>query len=128
MTLTSRFTPTCVGNTILAVGVTGTVNRFTPTCVGNTQSGLFVSRGNFGSPPRVWGILHMEDHILCPHTVHPHVCGEYVSVGQSWRPVSHGSPPRVWGIRVGGAVVAAGVAWFTPTCVGNTNSLSKAAS
>ena len=56
--------------------------------------------------------------------VHPHVCGEHPTVAAGPKYV-YGSPPRVWG-------TLNEVRWpdsqerFTPTCVGNTLSLSNA--
>ena len=91
--------------------------RFTPTCVGNTTGGAYyetrstvhphvcgeysptseTSASQYGSPPRVWGLL-------------------MAAIPAALR---HGSPPRVWGIR--NQLVDLGVLHrFTPTCVGNT--------
>ena len=112
-------------------------SRFTPTCVGNTIDGFEVAdcqpvhphvRGEYvgrvwrkgdraGSPPRAWGI-----HILSGaeetvkrftptcvgntkdaleawrfNPVHPHVRGEY-DAGAGVNTSQYGSPPRAWGI------------------------------
>ena len=71
--------------------------RFTPTCVGNTSP----PPAKFRFPP-----------------VHPHVCGEYLTLAMS-RAMLSGSPPRVWGIPDFPAAICRS-ARFTPTCVGNT--------
>ncbi len=93
---------------------------------------------NYGSPPRVWGILpniaQRIDNLrftptcvgntrlmVCrstPAAVHPHVCGEYSADGMPFH-ASRGSPPRVWGIHWPTSVDCR-PARFTPTCVGNT--------
>ena len=91
-----------------------------------------------GSPPRVWGILQRDNTALdatrftptCVgntgevqnrvhrFTVHPHVCGEYISAKIA--PLyANGSPPRVWGILTL-YLPSAFALRFTPTCVGNT--------
>src|SRR5262249_33222640 len=116
-----RFTPTCVGKTVLAlplirpgavhphvrgedVGVLldlDPVGRFTPTCVGKTP-------GRHGCWRRT--------------PVHPHVRGEDATPHWLSR-CSHGSPPRAWGRRRPPAARTAG--WrFTPTCVGKTATTS----
>ena len=71
--------------------------RFTPTCVGNTE-------------PR--------GHLDTAESVHPHVCGEYVST-VTFTAHAVGSPPRVWGIRFT-LHLTTRPSRFTPTCVGNT--------
>ena len=94
--VSTRFTPTCVGNTNIPYFVT-IRPRFTPTCVGNTN-------------------LFIVDRI--EHTVHPHVRGEYTFPHLSIR-VKHGSPPRAWGILYCDRYFCL-ASRFTPTCVGNT--------
>jgi len=79
------------------------VGRFTPTCVGTT------SRSTFGQGWR---------------PVHPHVRGDNLHVGVSFRDV-RGSPPRAWGQPRGGSWLRAGDR-FTPTCVGTTASSPSA--
>jgi len=91
-----------------------------------------------GSPPRVWGrpLLAMRVYQLIrftptrvgktnegsrrwpTNTVHPHACGEDMSIyrASTW---GCGSPPRVWGRRVFGGLVFRPVR-FTPTRVGKT--------
>ena len=89
-----RFTPTCVGTAIIAVGH-GRAFRFTPTCVGTAR--LYpAARG--------------------PSSVHPHVRGDGGDMGSLQ--IRHcGSPPRAWGRRPAGPRAGA-TARFTPTCVG----------
>ena len=71
--------------------------RFIPTRVGNTPRGA---------------------HRPAGRPVHPHACGEYVSVEPSVI-VWFGSSPRVWGIRLRRDHRGA-LARFIPTRVGNT--------
>ena len=105
---------------------------------------LMIENG-FGSPPRVWGIhlktnsnlakwrftptcvgnTHTKVDRRIAVTVHPHVCGEYVSHSDPSQTLP-GSPPRVWGIRAIG-VAPVGRPRFTPTCVGNTPHCRKRA-
>ena len=137
---TRRFTPTCVGNTPVQLGPSGS-NTVHPHVCGEYFL-LFYTLINYGgSPPRVWGIplwgREKQSNLrftptcvgntlllmvtLISVTVHPHVCGEYVSL-LFLQALSAGSPPRVWGIlRVN--IYPNGGLRFTPTCVGNTFSL-----
>ena len=110
--------------------------RFTPTCVGTMMAAMGDDTIAPGSPPRVWGQLLMSCVVdararftpTCVGTiakrakraderaVHPHVCGDNCYV------VSHlfaidGSPPRVWGQYLA-AVGHRLTLRFTPTCVG----------
>ena len=111
-------------------------SRFIPTCVGNTLSRqthlpraavhphvcgehFHQSRSHFeggGSSPRVWGTLSkLPLHSLAlrfiptcvgntyslfllhnRYTVHPHVCGEHEFISQPMT-FEYGSSPRVWG-------------------------------
>ena len=133
-------------------------SRFTPTCVGNTGEGFLISapspvhphvRGEYeitqptstspyGSPPRAWGIHENPGARrgiprftpTCvgntdgpakpsrPGTVHPHVRGEYYTVSINKRKYC-GSPPRAWGIQLP-VLLPDSQLRFTPTCVGNT--------
>jgi len=133
-------------------------SRFTPTCVGNTGEGFLISapspvhphvRGEYeitqptstspyGSPPRAWGIHyslpesgnHHRFTPTCvgnttpvlafcyPGSVHPHVRGEYVRYAVHAKYIG-GSPPRAWGILTKG-LIGRESNRFTPTCVGNT--------
>ena len=113
-----RFTPTCVGNTHASthVPVTDSVH---PHVRGEYLGGALDRQSGGGSPPRAWGIpieilvvtLRPRFTPTCvgntepprpripPHTVHPHVRGEYDETALGGLEV-HGSPPRAWGIRV----------------------------
>ncbi len=51
--------------------------RFIPTRVGNTPRKTSSISIQFGSSPRVWGILRLSLAIRASRTVHPHACGEY---------------------------------------------------
>ena len=133
-------------------------HRFTPTHVGNTQGwrwfltcssvhphacgeyfrALGTSTLTGGSPPRMWGIPHVQgdrreagrftpthvgNTIKNPKScrtspVHPHACGEYRIVRFTFS-LNTGSPPRMWGIRRRRARKRTHPR-FTPTHVGNT--------
>jgi len=70
--------------------------RFIPTCVGNIGSGRAC---------------------VLFHPVHPHVCGEHLTVVYYYAH-RHGSSPRVWGTySLGNKPTSPGR--FIPTCVGN---------
>ncbi len=134
----TRFIPTGVGNTRLAE-IRGEQSAVHP-----HGCGEHISRRNLriiapGSSPRVWGTRWRWDtsYLKCRFiptgvgntfsytdarrdlSVHPHGCGEHVSVAPNHKP-DHGSSPRVWGTP----------AWwrqesfqkrFIPTGVGNTS-------
>ena len=51
--------------------------RFTPTCVGNMIVAIWINGLMNGSPPRVWGISLTKIIGGRNAPVHPHVCGEY---------------------------------------------------
>ncbi len=92
-----------------------------------------------GSSPRVWGIhgftltwrvdrrfiptcVGNTDYNVCrhnPNSVHPHVCGEYVTQSNH-ETLTNGSSPRVWGILYLSPPIT-GAQRFIPTCVGNTD-------
>ena len=73
----------------------------------------------FGSPPRVWGILHRLPNFFAPMRFTPtrvgNTDGERIFFQRGC-----GSPPRVWGILVLCALHRR-VDRFTPTRVGNTS-------
>ena len=71
--------------------------RITPTCVGNT------------SRPQQ-GCARVKDH--------PHLRGEYVTIGPTWATIE-GSPPLAWGIHFAFSHNSSS-SRITPTCVGNT--------
>ena len=121
-----------------ATGWRATSSRFIPTCVGNTNSsspcpfdfavhphvcGEYDCVESYkdettGSSPRVWGIrlacsaryakprfiptcvgnTRSGNAISYPESVHPHVCGEYIPLPR-FDKERNGSSPRVWGIR-----------------------------
>ncbi len=96
-TLSSRFTPTRVGNTLVTLlGVI--IGYGSPPRVWGIRLGKKPSPKGDGSPPRVWGILSNVECPSVPSAVHPHACGEYVHC----------------------IVLQAQRARFTPTRVGNT--------
>ena len=133
----SRFTPTCVGNTIRPTFPAARV-AVHPHVRGEYPSDLAERRIEDGSPPRAWGIrvdggdstrgprftptcvgnTDDRDMLFRIHAVHPHVRGEY-QFRQNRVASSPGSPPRAWGIR-GERLCPHACDRFTPTCVGNT--------
>ena len=131
-----RFTPTCVGN----ANAKDAHHRFPPVhphVCGECLFSAGTSTSPCGSPPRVWGMLHMNGWRIvglrftptcvgnaaaapprAPRcTVHPHVCGECRRESIEHAPCL-GSPPRVWGMRPRRSRPPWG-SRFTPTCVGN---------
>ena len=137
-----RFTPTCVGKSPVAAARPHAPAVHPHVC-GEIIASVRSFRLTPGSPPRVWGNLQVVMWHGCgvrftptcvgksgadcrnrtAHSVHPHVCGEIVSI--TMRPPSTvGSPPRVWGNperRQGHA----GRIRFTPTCVGKSPRSSR---
>ncbi len=130
-----RFTPTCVGT------VPPCARRARPITVhphvrGDGDRILVHQAIHGGSPPRAWGRSRASDlrsararftptcvgTVALPpaqvqaRSVHPHVRGDGLGI---WNPGEsrYGSPPRAWG-RWCCRLVLAGVARFTPTCVG----------
>ena len=119
--------------------------RFTPTPVGNTQVRHHQRRGDFGSPPRLWGthrpnrrarrfnrftptpVGNTGPAVITTggKSVHPHACGEH-AVTAAPLARSSGSPPRLWGTRRF-RFRDSSVFRFTPTPVGNTSSRLRAA-
>src|SRR5450759_4164525 len=91
-----RFTPTCVGNTILTF-LHGLAYRFTPTCVGNTQ-GFGKTDQTVAVHPHMRGEYDTNIPTWSCLSVHPHMRGEYAGIWQD-RSDSCGSPPHAWGIR-----------------------------
>ncbi len=112
--------------------------RFTPTCVGNTSSPspvcahcavhphvcgeydfLRAHHGRtLGSPPRVWGILQIDNQNGLGGRFTPTCVGNTFS-RLSPLTIYLGSPPRVWGILRFAKYFVCNRR-FTPTCVGNT--------
>ena len=137
MTLTRRFTPTCVGNTCIARLPCRSCSVH-PHVRGEYFADWRRAEAAPGSPPRAWGIRPVLSLLdarsrftptcvgntakLTPSRfslpVHPHVRGEYCG-GMFLSLSATGSPPRAWGIREQ-PDAADDPARFTPTCVGNT--------
>ncbi len=133
----TRFTPTCVGNTLDSQSAFG-ASPVHPHVRGEYSSTRSWQSATIGSPPRAWGIRQgyarrIQGHRFTPTcvgntlcsrranacaAVHPHVRGEYPLFRLAFRP-HHGSPPRAWGIPHH-PHRRAGSHRFTPTCVGNT--------
>ena len=134
----SRFTPTCVGNTLIA-STSLLLDSVHPHVCGEYDTNALAEGDVAGSPPRVWGIpIALPLHDSCGRftptcvgntgyectmkrgkTVHPHVCGEYNRLIRAIA-LFVGSPPRVWGIRLRHHSACSSLR-FTPTCVGNTS-------
>ncbi len=70
--------------------------RYTPTCVGKTAALAPSASAKIGTPPRVWGKLTGILILNAHKEVHPHVCGENLTIPDSGQRVG-GTPPRVWG-------------------------------
>ena len=132
-----RFTPTGVGKTGFQVLPVFTAKVHPHGC-GEDWQAVNAGQCRQGSPPRVWGRLvsKAQQALLTWFTptgvgktaavmddimrveVHPHGCGEDVTLGSN-RNRAGGSPPRVWGRRV--RIPDGNVGnWFTPTGVGKT--------
>ena len=79
-------------------GINRTPSRFTPTRVGNA----------------CWWMWRTSSH-----AVHPHACGECLTVSHS-ASYAAGSPPRVWGMHLSRGFLA-NFRRFTPTRVGNAH-------
>jgi len=139
--LSSRFTPTRVGNS------SGSADRLTVSSVHPHTRGEFLGGRIFadnisGSPPHAWGIrknennrcnifgftptrvgnsiLHPNHYRLTP--VHPHTRGEFINILKkegAWI----GSPPHAWGIRCNSIFAQLDIR-FTPTRVGNSCAVS----
>jgi len=130
-----RFTPTRVG-TAARRRLPSSTTSVHPHACGDC---LFKSTSvfsNFGSPPRVWGLLSTQqsaasvarftptrvgtaglpDRLRRTPEVHPHACGD-CRRARSAAPSAPGSPPRVWGLL---CAPSCSVRWrrFTPTRVG----------
>ena len=132
-----RTTPTCVGNTVLAVDVIARTKDH-PHLRGEYPVNKFRPPTRIGSPPLAWGIRHGHYHLfgvdrITPTCVgnttkltascfasrdHPHLRGEYRSF-KAFKLSPSGSPPLAWGIPLveNSNIFVLGI---TPTCVGNT--------
>ena len=109
-----------------------------PHMCGEDYHGYTVGASGYGSPPHVWGRRALEtngSHCIrftptcvgktfgqtkeeCLQTVHPHMCGEDVTLGGQLQ-ANTGSPPHVWGRRPP-RNTRKRQPRFTPTCVGKT--------
>ena len=133
-----RFIPTRVGNTTF-FNLCSHLYPVHPHACGEYKQEDAPGAHGTGSSPRVWGILpvalqfivegrfiptrvgntascEMTDSYV---TVHPHACGEYVSISVIKSTVC-GSSPRVWGIHFSPSAMQRCVR-FIPTRVGNTS-------
>ena len=141
----SRFTPTCVGNTLRRETPT-TVKPVHPHLRGEYAFSCRRCRSSRGSPPPAWGIpicatlcparrrftptcvgnTVRRSHRRDPWPVHPHLRGEYMRT--TWRDrMLNGSPPPAWGIR-SRHLDGRAMRRFTPTCVGNTRCSGRSTS
>ena len=135
----TRFIPTCVGNTrrvqrleafiygssprVWGIRATCSRNhecaRFIPTCVGNTA--VFASiASSVAVHPHVCGeYVVSAGKSSSSLSVHPHVCGEYlISLANMRRLSVH---PHVCGEYSSATSLISAAERFIPTCVGNTD-------
>ncbi len=137
-----RFTPTHVGNT------PPRARGIRPPSVHPHARGEYLPRSSRhgsapGSPPRTWGILGRDLHLLqngrftpthvgntltikqklLTLSVHPHARGEYFTPAEIAAELD-GSPPRTWGIPLR-LLRRDGTGRFTPTHVGNTLTIKQ---
>ena len=111
-----RFTPTCVGKSI--VGVTApTGQRFTPTCVGKSSSSRH-SRDRRRFTPTCVGKSSRRCQSTVADSVHPHVCGEIRQCVTAAGDRTRFTPTCVGKSAMPGRDAVA--ARFTPTCVGKS--------
>ncbi len=94
--------------------------RAIPTCVGTTVDADDVWGTVIGPSPRVWGLRPGVGVLAGAVLGHPHVCGDYRQRHQANRQ-THGPSPRVWGLR-GRPRALRAPDRAIPTCVGTTSS------
>ena len=131
-----RFIPTCVGN-ILRFRFMSAQIAVHPHVCGEHSSGNVHRMISIGSSPRVWGTLadptadvtyrrfiptcvgNIQGRLSDSDNpaVHPHVCGEHMTISARTNRTT-GSSPRVWGTSCASARRAC-MSRFIPTCVGN---------
>ncbi|CAB1083939.1 CRISPR associated protein of unknown function [Olavius algarvensis Delta 1 endosymbiont] len=132
-----RFIPTPVGNTNFPprCGPCSTVH---PHACGEHSFAIFLSLGDYGSSPRLWGTREQYKRMvlinrfiptpvgntlsavfcLTRKAVHPHACGEH-SRKRSYLNSDCGSSPRLWGTHER-SFSSRVIKRFIPTPVGNT--------
>ena len=133
----NRYTPTCVGKTMIGIPFAGHQKVHPHVCGENTSVPLSSGDAS-GTPPRVWGKqpVGSPDQPIDRYTptcvgktkwgnqirimgkVHPHVCGENW-VLQFDGHTFQGTPPRVWG-KHRMVHTSTNPDRYTPTCVGKT--------
>ena len=91
-----RSTPTRVGKTPGSASMERVRYRSTPTRVGKTLLPRASRSYRTGPPPRVWGKRLLNRWQFQNYKVHPHACGENLTVVLGWC-IWQGPPPRVWG-------------------------------
>ncbi len=143
--ISNRSTPTHVGNTIVVAGGSSKITVH-PHARGEYWTWTFSAIRWPGPPPRTWGILTATSfrfrllrstptHVgntsrrcykWMDYSVHPHARGEYALPTPSMA-LPIGPPPRTWGILDSIALARTGKR-STPTHVGNTSRLIRAAS
>ena len=138
----TRFIPTCVGNTPpwSSVARPATVH---PHMRGEYSGGEGQAAGGAGSSPHAWGILFLVPRAVDAQrfiptcvgntsatarpcrcrAVHPHMRGEYDDAGMQTGCLT-GSSPHAWGIHPDKKGGRSGPR-FIPTCVGNTRPRSS---
>ncbi len=114
----SRFIPTCVGNTVYK-HVERVVDTVHPHVRGEHASKVLNNLNTGGSSPRAWGTR--DDPIILG--VFPRfipTCVGNTTPADNDRFDTRGSSPRAWGTRCNGHN-STFVTRFIPTCVGNTH-------
>jgi len=133
-----RFIPTHVGNSETSAGVRPEPTVHPHAC-GELINTWNATATRSGSSPRMWGTpratrVTWPDRWFIPthvgnskvwmiflflHLVHPHACGELVSMNAS-RSFAVGSSPRMWGTRIR-IEPSRIINRFIPTHVGNSH-------
>ena len=113
-----RFTPTRVGTTQRRQTACDVVSVHPHACGDDFLCNALLNRG-FGSPPRVWGRLSLNQFPDPGRRFTPTRVGTTLCVHCN-KGLGCGSPPRVWGRRLPPPVVGC-LTRFTPTRVGTTD-------
>ena len=112
-----RYTPTCVGKTLTRVVPADRTTVHPHVC---GENGLIFVRfvEKEGTPPRVWGKLHLRSQGVHGVRYTPTCVGKTIRHNLGIGNTS-GTPPRVWGKLVAVSECEY-VIRYTPTCVGKT--------
>ena len=116
--ITSRFIPTCVGQTPQKTGSRAYPPRFIPTCVGQTFFSVGFCNNSIGSSPRAWGRL-IQIHVSGDRPRFIPTCVGQTIGARIQDGDLVGSSPRAWG-RLYYKTNVQMMGRFIPTCVGQT--------